>query len=101
MDTQPHKTHLYKPSDGFAVCWHHILLISMDDGVALCSPLLILWQVQVDLVSVKVCIEGVAVGVVHPDGALPLQKQNPLLVLTACHDIHMTLTIVLETMHPI
>jgi hypothetical protein len=36
-----------------------------------------LWQVQVDLITIKVCVEAGAVGVVHPDGALTLQHTSP------------------------
>jgi hypothetical protein len=36
-----------------------------------------LWQVQVDLVSIEVCVECGAVGVMHADGALPSQHASP------------------------
>lgn len=34
-------------------------------------------QVQVDLITIKVCVEAGAVGVVHPDGALTSQHTRP------------------------
>jgi hypothetical protein len=38
---------------------------------------LYLWQMQVDLITIEVCVETGAIGVVHPDGALTLQHTRP------------------------
>jgi len=64
--------HLDEPSDGLAVCGHNVLLISMDNLIPLSSCQIVLWQMQVDLITIKVSIEGVAVGVVHANDPLTL-----------------------------
>jgi hypothetical protein len=59
------------------------LLVRMHNCVALCAPLLLLWQVKVDFVAVKVGVEGRTVGVVHADRALPL-KHTRVVSHEAC-----------------
>lgn len=68
--------HLDEPSDGLAVCGHNVLLISMDNLIPLSSCQIVLWQMQVDLITIKISIEGVAVGVVHANDPLTLHTQQ-------------------------
>ena len=65
--------YLYEATDGFAIGRNDVLVVGVHNLVALCPGVQILGQVQVDLVSVKVGVEGGTVGVVHPDGPLTLQ----------------------------
>lgn len=51
----------------------NVLVVGMHDVVALSTAELVLGQVQVDLIAVKVGVEGRAVDVVHPDCPLPVQ----------------------------
>ena len=71
-----HDTHLDQAANRLAICGHNVLLVCMHDAVALCTSQVVLGHVQVDLIAIKVGIEGVAVGVVHADGALALQAQD-------------------------
>ena len=56
----------------FAISGHNVLLISVYNLVPFCSGQIVLRQVQVDLVSIKVSIKGIAVGIVHADNSLTL-----------------------------
>ena len=71
--------YLNESPDGFAICGHDILVVSMHNLIALCPSMQVLWYMQVNLISVEVRIEGGAVGIVHADCPLPLHR--PLLVL--------------------
>ena len=65
--------YLDESPDGLAICGHNVLLVSVDNLIPLSSSQVVLWQVQVDLITIKVSIEGVAVGVMHSDDSLSLQ----------------------------
>lgn len=65
---------LYEATDGLAVGGHDVLVVGVHDLVALGPGVQVLGHVQVDLVPVKVGVEGGAVGVVHADGPLALHR---------------------------
>ncbi len=48
----------------------------MHNLIPLSSRQVVLWQMQVDLIPIKVSIEGVAVGVVHANDPLTLHTQQ-------------------------
>ena len=71
------QVHLDQASQRLAIGGDIELVIGMHNAVALRPRQRILGQVQVDLIPIKVRIEGAAVGVVHADGALPLRASHP------------------------
>ena len=71
-------THLYEASDRLAICGHDVLLICVHYAVALCPAQVVLGQVQVDLIAIKVGVEGRAICVVHADDALTLHHMANL-----------------------
>ena len=64
--------HLDEPPQRLAVCGDNELVVGVHYAIALRTGERILGQVQVDLIAIKVGIEGAAVGIVHADSALPL-----------------------------
>ncbi len=67
--------HLNETPDWFAVCGYNVLLIGMDDFISLGPGQVVLWQMEVDLVTIKVGVESVAVGIVHANDPFTLHVQ--------------------------
>ena len=77
-DAEQGTTHLYEASDRLAICGHDVLLICVHYAVALCPAQVVLGQVQIDLIAIKVGVEGRAICIVHADDALTLHHMAKL-----------------------
>lgn len=84
----PETEYLYEASDGLAVSGHDVLLVRVHNAVALRAAKVILRQMQIDLITVKVRIEGGAVRIVHADHALSLQSTSALTEHFIQHRTH-------------
>ena len=72
LDESPHR---------LAVGWDDVLLISVHDLIPLSPCQVVLGQMQVDLISIKVSVEGVTVGVVHANDPFSLcHKPTPVSI---------------------
>ena len=68
--------HLYEASNRLAISGYNVLLVCMHDAIAFCASQVVLRQMQIDLITIKVRIEGRAICVVHADHTLPLHQAS-------------------------
>ena len=66
--------HLYEASNRLAISGYNVLLVCMHDAIALRTAQVVLRQMQIDLITIKVRIEGRAICIVHANHTLTLHS---------------------------
>ena len=68
---------LNQTSEWTVIRWHNILEVSVCNILGFCTSQVTLWEVTVHLVTIKVGIVSVTVGVVHPNSSLVSIVKDP------------------------